>query len=367
MKILELTNYSAGICGVWQRVKQESEFLSKKGYNVMIFSSNFIKGKDKIASEFDETGNIRIRRFTAKKLGGESFMRWDFEKEALKYKPDIIIAHSYRHLHTKKALKIAKKLGAKVFLVTHAPFDRSSTRSFISKIIVKAYDIFIGKRILNKFDKIIVITKWEISYFLKLGCKKEKIIYIPNGISEEFLKQKKSKEQNKILFLGRISPIKNLETLILAMKFIKDRKIILEIVGPAERDYFIKLKKLIKEKKLSKRIKFSEPIYNLKNKIKKIDSCKIFALPSKSEGMPQSLIEAMVREKMVISSNNLGAKDLIINEENGYLFDIGNEKQLAKKIDFALYKPHFKIKKKAKKSVEKFSINNLIEKLENLF
>ena len=41
LKILELTNFSAGICGVWQRVKQESLELSKRGHTVIIFSSNF--------------------------------------------------------------------------------------------------------------------------------------------------------------------------------------------------------------------------------------------------------------------------------------------------------------------------------------
>ncbi len=30
MKILELTDYSAGACGVWMRAKQESELLAKK-------------------------------------------------------------------------------------------------------------------------------------------------------------------------------------------------------------------------------------------------------------------------------------------------------------------------------------------------
>ena len=42
MKILELTNYTAGGCGVWARVKNEAELLSKRGYDVRIFSSNFI-------------------------------------------------------------------------------------------------------------------------------------------------------------------------------------------------------------------------------------------------------------------------------------------------------------------------------------
>jgi glycosyltransferase involved in cell wall biosynthesis len=372
MKILELTNYSAGICGVWQRVKQESSLLSKK-HEVKIFSSNITKGSEEIAQEKELLGNINIQRFPAKKLGGESFMNWNFEKQALDYQPDIILAHSYRHSHTKKALKIAQKLkkqgkSCKVFLITHAPFERSSSRSIISNSIVRFYDLFIGKNIINKFDKVLAITKWEIPHLIRLGCKKQNIQYMPNGIPNQLFKQKKSKEQkNKILFLGRIAPIKDLETLISAIDLIKNKKYALEIVGPAKEDYLIKLKKLIKSKNLTKKVIFSPPIYDLKQKIKKIDSCNVFVLPSKSEGMPQSLIEAMAREKIVIASNTSASRDLIKDNKNGFLFKICASNQLAEKIELAFSTDQNKLKKQAKKAVENFNWNKIINKLESLF
>ncbi len=369
MKILELCHFSVGICGVWQRVKQESELLSKLGHEVVVFSSNITKGTNEIASSEDKIGKVKIKRFPAKKLGGESFMKWNFEEEALRFKPDVIIAHSYRHPHTTKALRVAEEINCKVFLVTHAPFiEGNTTRSFLSKISVKFYDFFIASRTLNKFTKIIAITKWEINFLENLGVKREKIGYIPNGIPEKFFKRKKAREVNKILFLGRISPIKNLETLILAMSLIKEN-IFLEIVGPAEKDYLSNLKKLIEKKELKKRIKFYKPIYNLNEKINKIDSCKIFVLPSIREAMPQSLIEAMSREKIVISSDNIGARDIIKENENGFLFKRENPLDLAEKINFILKMDKSsteKIKKEARKTVKKYKWSVLIKKLNNL-
>ena len=141
LKILELTNFSAGICGVWQRVKQESLLLSKK-HKVVVFSSNATKGSNELASRKEKIGKVKIIRFPFKKLGGESFMSWNFESEALKFSPDIIICHSFRHPHTNKALKIKNKLKkqgkkCKVFLVTHAPFmEKNISRSFISHLVV---------------------------------------------------------------------------------------------------------------------------------------------------------------------------------------------------------------------------------------
>ena len=140
----------------------------------------------------------------------------------------------------------------------------------------------------------------------------------------------------------------------------------MEIAGPSEKNYFIKLKNLIQELGLNNQIKFSLPIYNLKEKIAKIDSCKIFVLPSKMEGMPQSLVEAMAREKIVIGSNSLAIRDLIKDKENGFLFEFDNPKDLAKKINEALSQKNSAIKKQARKSVEHFSWDKVIKKIVNI-
>lgn len=368
MKILELTNFSSGICGVWSRVREESIRLSKLGHKVVIFSSNFIKGSNETASAEENIQGVAIKRFPAIKLGGESFLHWNFESAALEFKPDIIIAHCYRHLHTTKALKLKKKLNCKVFLVTHAPFvENNSTRSFFAKVSVNFYDSFIGPRKINQFDKVIAITHWEYSYLKKLNLSEEKIVYIPNGIPEEFLnKKRKFKEEKKILFLGRISPIKNLEVLIKALSLIKDKKIKLEIVGPSETDYLEELKILVKELELEKRVIFSGPVFDLSEKIKKIDSAKIFVLPSKREAMPQALIEAMAREKIVIASDNLGSREIISHGKTGFIFRNNDEKDLAEKIDFVIDKDFSNVAKLARKEVEKYSWNKTIQKIQKV-
>lgn len=363
MKVLELTNYSSGICGVWARVREEANRLSKN-HEVRVFSSDRIKGENGTAIDEEKIGKVKIKRFKAKNLGGESFMSWAFEKEAIKFHPDIIIAHSYRHIHTLRALLVARKIKARVFLVTHAPFERKENRGLKGNFIVYLYDKLVGRITLNKFNKVLSITKWEKPYLLNLGLKGKDIEYIPNGIPEEFFTQKKKKDRNKILFLGRIAPIKNLEVLIKSIPYIKDKKIKIELVGPPENKYLDYLSRLSKSLKVSQRIIISKPIYDTIEKIEKIDSAKIFVLPSKSEGMPQSLIEAMAREKIVIASDNRASRDLIENGKNGLIFSTYNEKDLAEKINKALSGKSKTIGKEARKSVEAFSGDKVIKLLE---
>jgi len=379
MKILEICPYSAGICGVWTRAKQESLEFKKQGDEIMVFSSNLEKGTDKIIASEENFKGIKIKRFASKKIGGESFMLWlnnKAVKKALEYSPDIIICHNYRHLHTTKALKIRDALikqdkKCKIFLVTHAPFvEGNITRTKFQTTVVNFYDRFIGPKTLNKFDKILVISHWEIPHLLNAGAKEDKIVYIPNGIPEELFNVKNSKkEENKVLFLGRIAPKKMIETIIRAIPFVKDKTVKFEIVGPPEQEYKNKLNQLVKVMNVSNRIVFSPPVYDLQEKINKLDSCKIYVLASRVEGMPQGLIEAMARGKIIIGSNSIAIRDLIQDKKNGYLFEFNNPQDLAKKIDLALVdnKTNKDIRKEAKKFVEIFSWPSIIKSYNSLF
>jgi len=60
---------------------------------------------------------------------------------------------------------------------------------------------------------------------LGINNKENKIIYVQNGIPEDFFNIKilktKIKKEKEILFLGRIAPIKDIETLLKALSLIK--------------------------------------------------------------------------------------------------------------------------------------------------
>jgi len=360
MKILEICPFSAGICGVWSRVKQESIELSKKGHEVYVFSSNIEKGTNKIISLHEEIQGIKIRRFSAKNsLFSKNIKNFNFEVELIKLNPDIVITHVI-HPNSLKALEICINKRIPCYLVTHAPFNVK--RKLILSWLTNIYYAIKVKPKINKFIKIIAITNWEEPYLLNLGVSKDKIVYIPNGIPNEFFSQKKSQENDKVLFLGRITPIKNLEILIsVARQF---PKINFSIVGVAESKYLKKINNL-----KPKNVKIYSPIYDTKEKIKLIDEHKIFILPSKREAMPQSLIEAMARGKIVISSDTDGGKEIIKNDQNGFLFKIGNKQDLKNKIQTILtmkLSELSKIRENTKNSVKDFKWDNLILKLETI-
>lgn len=368
MKILEICPFSAGICGVWSRVKQESLEFSKLGHEVTVFSSNIEKGTNKIVAPIEEFEEIKIKRFKGNQGMLDRFflsknvvyfaieLERSMKEFIHKRKLDLVITHLL-HPMSFIALKICNENNIPCYMVTHAPFN-VKRNFFLSRLTNFQRSIQV-KPLINKFQKVITITKWENPYLLELGVSQNKIEYIPNGIPEEFFTQKATKEKDKVLFLGRIAPVKDLEVLIEAAQKLPD--IEFSIVGLAESEYLKKLSQL-----KSKNVKIYSPIYDLKKKIKLIDEHRIFILPSKREAMPQSLIESMSRGKIAISSKTDGGKEIIKDAENGFLFDIGDSEQLVKLIQENI-KGNKKIQDNAKKSAKKYSWKNLIKKYQIIF
>jgi len=343
MKIVFVCIYShPSICGVWNRVYNLSKMLIEKGHEVHVFSTNFIKGTSEKSSEYEDFEGIHIHRFKPFFSLGENVKFWNFFSKMKQVNPDFIFAEVYRHPHTYYALRAAKELNKPIFLITHAPFVSPDLRSNFGNFVAGFYDKYIGKKTINQFDRIIAITKWEMPYLINIGVDEKKISYIPNGIPNEFFKIKRKKGKG-ILFFGRISPVKDLETLIMALSrvVIEYPDIEIKIAGPAEDNYKEKLIQLVRNLNLEKNVIFIPAVYKLDDKIKLIDESEIFVLPSKREAMPQSLIEAMARGKIVIASDNPGSKE-IIGEKNGFLFPISDSGKLADRIIYSLSKKNEK-------------------------
>lgn len=368
-KIAFICIYSAGGCGVWASVRKLAGRLSEN-YEVHVFSTDRVKDSKEKASSCENLNKIKIHRFSPKFSIGKNIALWSFYKKLKKINPDLIVAEVYRHPHTHSALKVARKLNKPIFLVTHAPFVEEELRGKLGSFVEKFYDKYLGKKILNLFDEIFIIAKWELPFLEKIGLKK-KPIYLPNGIPDDFFKSEViSFRGKKILFVGRVSPVKNLEVLIKALAKLQNKNIQLQILGPADEKYGKKLKFLAEELKVSPQIIFEFKSYSLEDEILALKAADISVLPSKREGMPQTLVESLAAGKIVIVSNTKGSAELITDKKNGFIFENNNTDSLREKLEFCLNKKNMlKIKNlqiHARKSAEKFKLNNIVESFEKI-
>jgi len=192
------------------------------------------------------------------------------------------------------------------------------------------------KFILQKFihnhinDLTVFNNKKATTNFEKKGFRKEKIVYIPNGIkiNEKEIKRNK-KDIIEIITVCRYETIKDIFTAIKAVKHLyeKQRNITYNIIG-----YGLlksELQSFISSSGADDYIKLIERPSNLDEFYKKAD---IYLQTSLVEGLSNTIMEAMNYSLPVITTN-VGDNALLIEEgESGFLCEIGDYITMAERL-----------------------------------
>jgi glycosyltransferase involved in cell wall biosynthesis len=235
--------------------------------------------------------------------------------------------------------------------------------------------------IMQKADAVICVSNSIKEYIQKnYNTNENKIIVIPRGIDLEvfnpqnidrdFIENFKIKYRLEDKFIvtsvGRVTQLKDYETFIKAISLVKNDKpnIIGLIVGGVRSDkeeYLHSLKKLIKELNLKENILFTgsqskiAEIYDLSDVV--VSSSK------KPESFGRAVAEAIALNTPVIATNHGGVKDIILENENGFFFEVGDERKLCENILKAqtLKFDGFEYISKT------FSLKNMLEKTINVY
>ncbi len=130
-----------------------------------------------------------------------------------------------------------------------------------------------------------------------------------------------------LISVGELTNRKNHEAMIRAMKLIEDLPVTYVICGsgPLEMD----LRKLAKSLNLGKRVIFTGYVTPVEKYLKDADC---FVFPSKQEGLPVTVMEAMTVGLPVIGAKIRGMTDLIHHGEGGYLTGALTPTEFAKAI-----------------------------------
>jgi glycosyltransferase involved in cell wall biosynthesis len=212
--------------------------------------------------------------------------------------------------------------------VCHPQEFKNISSSFILRWLMK----ITYKLMLLNMDLIITQSpkvQKEIKNYIH---KKVSVFIISNGT--ELIPHGKSVLQNsekiRILFTGKISKEKGIETLIDAVINL-DRSIVNRIeillVGPGWQDYIAYISHKIEANHLENIIRIVGEV-NHEEIFKYYKKSDIYVFPSFREGMPNSVLEAMGCELPIVASNIDANKNLIKDGENGILFNVGDPRQL---------------------------------------
>lgn len=193
------------------------------------------------------------------------------------------------------------------------------------------------KNSLRNVDYLITIGKGSTENYSKWLSenKRIKIVEIPN-ILERVPEENAKLDNNNIVSVGRLHPVKDFETLIkvfdIVQKEIKDAK--LTIVGGG--DEYEKLNNLVENLNLEDKVKITGMV-NKEEVEKNLLNSSLYVMTSLTECFPMVLLEASSVGLPLISFDvPVGPKAIIKEGYNGYLIENRNIEKMANKIIEAL-------------------------------
>lgn len=223
---------------------------------------------------------------------------------------------------------------------------------------VLARGIQLRNQILRGTDRFISISTSITEEYLEEGVDERQITMIPNGVDTERFHPPSDSEVSRfrsklglpekwlLTYTGKLNQGKGLKVLLEAWQELAGRSqdLHLVLVGSGSGQYLScedELRAYVQENSLGQRVTFTGYVDNVEEYLMASDA---FVLPSRSEGLPLSLVEAMACGLPCIGTTVGGIPDFVTDGENGILVAAGDSGALKDEI-WRLYSDDGKARK----------------------
>lgn len=204
--------------------------------------------------------------------------------------------------------------------------------------------------------------KTNVNYIHGVGLSTEKFV---DSNPIDLSKYKQNDDDCVLLSIGELNDNKNHEQVIDELEKIRHKNFIYLICGVGEKTEY--LKRVIEGKKLQDKIFLLGYRHDIPSILAASD---IYIHPSKREGLPVSIMEAMYQKLPVCCSNIRGNNDLIQHEKNGYLVDLENMDE-----NFSFYLLKFfndkqlinKLGKNSSNLIKPYLVVNVLPELKSIY
>ena len=305
-----------------------AQYLDEKGYHVVLVTTHKAEIEyevpetvKRILSEPDECElqGGRIRNF----LTRFRKLRRIWKEE----KPDVIVSFIGKN----NIMAILTSLGMGIPVAV-------SVRGEPGEEYYNGLLRFLARNLFYLADGVILQTRRCMDFFPQ-GVRKKAII-LKNPVNPVFFREPYRSEREKtIVAVGRVDENKNHEMLIRAFAGIADEFPEYRLIIYGDGDKRSDLLKLTKELKLEDRVSLPGNIDNVADAIYKT---RVFVLSSNTEGMPNTLIEAMILGLTVVSTDCPcgGPAELIVHGVNGLLSPVKDINTMKENLQYILNNLH---------------------------
>lgn len=253
---------------------------------------------------------------------------------------DLLHAHEYRDFLGTVGFAVAKAKGKPFILQTHGSlygYTHTLPRHLWKPYT--AYDRATKKAIVRKADRIVVSAGGELEEAIAFGAEPDRIRVIPPGIPVAPEGKRTRDPPHTFLFVGRIAPRRRVHDIIRAFaQTCNENPTHLYLVGGEEKlssseqpQYYDCLVDLAGKLGVADRVSFTGPLYGqaLEDMYRMAD---VFLYASAYENFGQPLLEAAAHGLPIVSTPVGVARDIVIPDKTGVLFDVGDVRAMAEHI-----------------------------------
>lgn len=357
---------AAGFGGAPLHVLQLMEHMVKQGHEVGLVSAP----EPRLTQE--------ARRLGARIFPNPHFVRpvqpwkdmqaiWPVFKAIREFHPDLIHAHSTKAGFAARFCAAIQNVKPVIFTAHGWAFTEG--RSLWKRKLLAMAERLAAKTV----AKIICVSEHDRNLALRWKvAKPEQLVVIHNGIDPQpFLRadgaaiRRELKLNGKpvLTFVGRLTPPKDLFVLLEAVKALSDG--VLLIVGDGE--LRPQVKRYIRAQDLEERVRLLGERGDVPAILAAGD---IFVLPSRWEGLPYTIIEAMMAGLPVVATRVGGVPELVDDGFTGLLVPSGDIKALSKAFQRLLDDPElqkFMGEAGRKKALKEFTLDRMVAETEKVY
>ena len=351
LKIAILEPRLEGIGGSRKAIGEIANYLESKGHHIEFFTQNYDK---KTAYDYFMGKKINLLKPKSK-----VFLPFIFLMKKIKEFDLLILNTSPANLasiRNKPTITICYSPSREIFDLRGYLFKNSNFKNkikiILKNIILKPLELISSKKTTKMFS----ISENVRNRVRKYYRMETEIFYIGVNPKEFYTKD----YDNFILTVSRFVNAKRVDMLIKSMKYVKNKKIKLYIVGEGEDEE--KLKELCKE---APNVKLLGKV-NYKELLDLYSRCLAVAYIPIDEDWGLIPLEAGESQKTTIGVYDGGLKETIIDGKTGFLIKNITPEKIAEKIDFLANNKKIakKMGKNAKAHVKQFEWENGMKILE---
>jgi len=263
--------------------------------------------------------------------------------------PEADLYHSVSTGFAGLAALAAKQRRGKPFILTeHGLYHKEREIEIRKAGFVKGYQRDLWMRVYNGIaslcyrnsDLSTSLFEENRRYQLELGARPERAIVIPNGIDvARFSVERKARPGGpQIGFVGRIVPIKDVKTFLVAAKLVLDRRpdARFHLIGPDDEDaeYARECRGLARDLKIAESVDFT----GRKNVLEYYSFLDLVVLTSVREAQPLVILEAYAAGIPVVSTDVGNVSELLENDRR-FIAPVKDAGKVAEAIEYVLGHP----------------------------